>query len=274
MRIGRPGGTQAGVNASVWKRGSFFKQYATRQLNPAEVILLARYGGSLTGRVLELGCGAGRLTGYLVAIAREVHAIDLSPRMVEYCRRTLPEATFHQGDFTELSMFADSSFDAIVAPARVLDVLDDAARRETLENLHRLLVDDGLLLMSSNNRGYVPQLRTPTQVRWRDPPRLVNDIIRLPQRMARRRRLLPLQREETDYAILNDSTHGYLLVHYFISRDDQERQFTEHGFAFVECLDLEGRSVEAGEKASDCVELSYVARRTNVPGALPRPVDI
>jgi SAM-dependent methyltransferase len=259
------GRTTASVNAGVWARGRFFKHYATRQLSPAEIMLLVRYRDSLTGRILELGCGAGRLTGYLAAIGRDVQGIDLSSRMVEYCRQTLPQATFHQGDFTELSMFADGSFDAIVAPARVLDVLDDGARGATLDDLHRLLSEDGLLIMSSNNRGYVPQLRTPAQVRWRNPLRLINDTISMPQRLIRRRRLLALERDEPGYAILNDSTHGYLLVHYFIFRDDQERQFSEHGFTLLDCLDLEGGRVEVGGTAPGCVELHYVARRTDVP---------
>jgi hypothetical protein len=88
--------------------------------------------------------------------------------------------------------------------------------------------------------------------------------MRLPQRLAHRHRLLALERKEASYAILNDSAHGYALLHYYIPRDDQEPQFSEHGFALLDCLDLEGRHVETGETASDYVELHYVTRRADV----------
>jgi SAM-dependent methyltransferase len=257
-------GTPASVNARVWSRGSLLKHYSTRELRPVEVILLVRYRDEgLAGRVLELGCGAGRLTGYLAALAREVHGVDLSPQMVAYCRQTLPQATFHQGDLTDLSMFTSGSFDAIVAPYNVLDVLDDADRRSVLDDVHRLLTDSGLLIMSSHNRGFLPKLPGPNHVRLQDPLRLAYDTMRLPQRWANRRRLVALERRETDYAIVNDPTQNYSLVHYYISRDDQQRQLSEHGFALLDCLDLEGQPVETGASSADCPELHYVARRVD-----------
>ena len=274
MRTASSSGASARANARVWAAGRFLKEYDTRQLRPVEVLLLVRYRDTLAGRVLELGCGAGRLTGYLAAIAREVHGLDLSPAMVDHCRQTLPEATFHEGDFTDLSMFAEDSFDAVVAPCNVLDVLDDEGRRAVLDGLHRLLTDDGLLIMSSHNRGYVPRLRTPTQVRWRDPLRLVYDIVRLPQRLGHRRRIVGLERKEAGYMVLNDSAHNYSLLHYYISRDDQQRQFSEHGFNLLECLNLEGARVEEGAAVPEYVELHYVARRTDTAGRLSPHSDV
>ena len=65
-RAGEPGGdAQREANDQLWGRKGLVQAYATRELRPVEVLLLVRYQAALSGRVLELGCGAGRLTGYL-----------------------------------------------------------------------------------------------------------------------------------------------------------------------------------------------------------------
>jgi SAM-dependent methyltransferase len=251
----------AGANASTWARGTFLREYATRRLRPVEVMVLVRYRDDLGGRLLELGCGAGRLTSYLIDMAEEVHGIDLSPAMIAHCRATLPRGVFHEGDFGDLSRFEAGSFTAVLAPCNVLDVFDDADRRAVLDALHRLLAPGGLLVMSSHNRGHVPKLRTPGQLRRDHPVKLAADLVRLPRRMRNRRRLVHLERQGPGYQIINDSAHGYSLLHYYISRDDQQRQLADHGFELLECLDPDGRLVEAGATAPDIVELHYVARR-------------
>lgn len=252
--------TPARANASVWARGTFIKEYATRELRPVEVMFMAEHRDALQGRVLELGCGAGRVTGYLIDLAEEVHGIDLSPAMIAHCRRTYPGGIFHEGDFTDLSQFEDSSFGAVLAPCNVLDVLDDGERRAMLEEIGRVLEDGGLLFMSSHNRGFVPKLPKPTHVRTRDPLRLVYDAARVPRRVRNHKRLVALEQEHGDYRIINDSAHEFSLLHYYISRDAQERQFSDHGFELVDCLDLDGHAVPAGGAAPDFVELHYVAR--------------
>lgn len=46
-----------------------------------------RFGMPAGGRVLEVGCGAGRITACLAADFREVHALDVSPGMLEFATR-------------------------------------------------------------------------------------------------------------------------------------------------------------------------------------------
>ena len=250
------------VNTRTWQRGKFLGEYDNRQLRPVEVLLFVRYRDDLTGRVLELGSGAGRMTGYLAQIAREAHGIDISRAMVEHARQAVPDATFHEGDFTDLSRFGDGSFDVVLAGCNTLDILDDAERAATLDQLHRLIAPGGLLMISSHNRGYVPRLRPPSHVRMQDPLRFGFDLMRLPRRMRNHRRLAAHERDANGYQIVNDSAYDYSLLHYYISRDDQESQFARHGFEMLECLNLEGQPVGPGESAPDFVELHYVARRT------------
>ena len=248
------------VNARVWRRGRFVGEYATRELRPVEATLLERYRDDLRGRVLELGCGAGRVTGHLAGLAGEVHALDISAAMVDRAREDLPQVAFHVGDMTDLSAFRDTPFDALLALYNVIDVLDDAERAAQLDRMHAVVVPGGLLVMSSHNRGHAARVRGP-HVRTGHPLKLAADVVRLPRRMRNRRRLRGLEVDEPGYAVLNDSGHDYSLLHYYISRDEQERQLAGHGFELIECLDLDGRPVAAGDAAPETSELHYVARR-------------
>lgn len=252
---------QADLNAAFWKRGDQVAYYATTGLRPVEEVLLERYRDALGGSVLELGCGAGRLTGHLIERAGAVLGVDISPAMVAHCRERYPGATFAVGDLLELSAFAGAAHDVVVAPFNVLDVLDDPERKSVLRQIGSLLAVDGLLIMSSHNRAYASRIGTWPRVLLGSPRHPAQSLRTLPRRLANHRRLAPLQREERDYAIRNDEAHDFAVLHYYTTRDAQERQLAEHGYALVECLDLDGQSVGRGEAARHCSELHYVARR-------------
>jgi SAM-dependent methyltransferase len=256
-----PGAAQAEVNERLWAGEDLVEHYAERTLRAPEVMLLVRYRDALAGRVIELGCGGGRLSGYLSEIAREYRGIDISPLMVEHCRRVYPAGTFELGDLRELSGYESACFDVVLAPFNVIDVLDDADRRRTLAQIHRMLCPDGLLMMSSHNLAHAPSIPRPTQIRGRNPLRIARQLARLPRRERNRRRLLPLQRDHGDHAILIDQAHEYGILHYYIGRDAQVRQLAELGFELLECLDLDAQAVKAGQSAALHPELHYVARR-------------
>jgi SAM-dependent methyltransferase len=257
---------QRRVNDKLWRRTDLLGAYATRELRPVEVMLLVRYREALSARVLELGCGAGRLTGYLAELASVAHGIDISPTMIEYCRRRYARATFGEHDMRDLSAFEPGSFDVVVAAYNVLDVLGDAERRVVLGGIHRVLAAGGLLMMSTHNRDYAPRLADPLRLRGHGPLRAAITLARLPRWQRNRRRLLPLERDEPGYAILNDISHHFSALHYYVYRDAQERQLAEHGFELEECLDLDGGPVDSDLGAPDCPELHYVARRRGAVG--------
>jgi SAM-dependent methyltransferase len=256
----------AEANERVWARRNFVRDYSGRTLRPCEVVLLVRYREAFSGRVLELGCGAGRLTGYLIEFAREVHAIDVSPTMLDECRRRYPGATYALGDLRDLAALDAGPFDVVVAGANVLDVLGDEERKRVLGQVRDALAPDGLLVMSTHNRAHVPYLRLPPHLRPAPSLfRLARQIAGMPVFLYNHRRARTLQRSEERYAIVNDEAHRYSLLHYYVTRDDQERQFAECGFDLLECLDEEARSVPRAEEAAESAELHYVAQRRNDP---------
>jgi SAM-dependent methyltransferase len=258
------------LNLEFWAKGDHVGYYATDELRAPESVMLASYGAELSGRVLELGCGAGRVTRHLLELARTLDAIDISPAMIAHCRHELPGASYHVGDLRELSGFADGSFEAVVAPFCVLDVFDDTERRGVLEAIARVLVADGLLIASTHNLAYAPHIAKPGRILARSPRRIASNLLHMPVRVRNSRRLRALERVGADHAVLVDEGHDYSLLHYYISRDGQERQLSAHGFELCACLDLDGRPVHAGEARADCPELHYAARRAGPSRAARR----
>jgi SAM-dependent methyltransferase len=261
MTDGSAEAMQRRANDGVWLRGDQVGSYANRILRPVEVVILARYREELSHQVLELGCGAGRLTGYLAEIAAHVHGIDLSAAMVEACRARYPAVSVEVGDMRELATIPPESYDAVVAGFNVLDVLDDADRGRVLDGIHSALRPGGELVMSSHNRAVVDRLGDPLRLRWRPPRAAIARLVKLPRWRRNRRRLVAFERDEPLYAIRNDRANEYAALHYYISRDDQETQLSERGFELLECLDLEGQRVARGESAGASPELHYIARR-------------
>jgi SAM-dependent methyltransferase len=252
---------QRRANDGVWADGRLLGSYANRRLRPVEVDILLRYRDALSGRVLELGSGAGRLTGYLAEIARSVHGIDLSEAMVGYSRDRYPMASFAQGDMRDPGTFGSQPWDAIVAGFNILDVLGDADRQTLLDRIHDALSPGGILVMSSHNRGVAAHLGDPLRLKGMSMPMTVMAIRQLPRWWLNRRRLVRFERHEPGYAILNDVGHHYSVMHYYSTRDAQVCQFEAHGFEVLDCLDLDGRRIGPGELAPGCPELHYVVRR-------------
>jgi SAM-dependent methyltransferase len=254
---------QGDLNTGTWARRNFLNVYSSRTLRPVERTILQRQSSALARRVLELGCGGGRLTGHLIEIAESVYGIDISPRMIEHCRRNYPGATFGVADLRNLITFDDASFDAIVATCNVLDVLDDFERRGVLDQIHRVLAPGGLLIMSSHNRAFTGATPKPTKLSGGSLPGVLKSAFFMPRRVRNHRRLAPLERNEPGYAIRNDESHGFALLHYYVHAEMQATQLVEHDFDPIECLDLDGRAVGAADRAEHCHELHYVARRVD-----------
>jgi len=98
-------------------------------------------------RVLDVGCGLGRLTARLTAPGREVVGVDLSPEMIARARRlggTAPALTFLCGDFFDME-FAPRSFDCVLSAAVLHHLPVDAAVARMVELLRpggRLIIQD------------------------------------------------------------------------------------------------------------------------------------
>ncbi len=110
---------------------------------PATIELLGEVRGR---RVLELGCGTGPLTQWLVDHGATVVACDVSVAMLEIARSRVKGAELHHHDMAEpLAFLEDASIDLVVA-SLVFHYLRDWVA--PLRELHRMLRPTGCVVMS------------------------------------------------------------------------------------------------------------------------------
>jgi cyclopropane fatty-acyl-phospholipid synthase-like methyltransferase len=93
-------------------------------------------------RVLEIGCGAGRVTKALAKVFGEVHAVDVSGEMVRLAKEALkehPNAFVYQNNGQDLTVVPEIPFDFAFS----FIVFQHIPSREIIENyireVHRLL---------------------------------------------------------------------------------------------------------------------------------------
>jgi 2-polyprenyl-3-methyl-5-hydroxy-6-metoxy-1,4-benzoquinol methylase len=119
---------------------------------------LARYwwasGLVAGGRVLDAGCGVGYGTALLKAVgAREALGVDVSADAVAAATASHADAEFVAANVRELP-FPDDSFDVVVCFEVIEHVEGQAA---VIDELARVLAPDGVLAISSPNRGVYPE---------------------------------------------------------------------------------------------------------------------
>jgi SAM-dependent methyltransferase len=105
-------------------------------------------------RVLDIGCGTGRVMEHLAPWCREVHGIDISERMVAGGRERLahlPNVQFHHNNGYDLTGFEDGSFDVVYSIVALQHMPRTVAYNYLLES-NRVLTEDGVLWC------YVPNL--------------------------------------------------------------------------------------------------------------------
>ena len=101
-------------------------------------------------RVLDLGCGCGRVTRYLSLLETlECHGADVNPDLVQWCRENLPRVNTVQCATHPPLQFESNCFD-LIAAVSVFTHLPDDQSRSWIEELTRVLTPGGLLVMTTH----------------------------------------------------------------------------------------------------------------------------
>jgi SAM-dependent methyltransferase len=249
------------INLKLYRRSDLVKDYATVNLHPPEAIVLVRYRDDIhRRRVLDLGCGAGRLAFYLRPLTDQYVGMDFSPHMVEYCQRNFPGLSFFQGDMRDLTRFDAGSFDTVFAINNLFDAVCHEDRLRVLDEVRRVLAAGGLLVFSAHNRNCPLGTAAPQLEFKLNPLSQLRGVVAYLRSVANHRRIKPKQRFEPDYALLNDCAHNYSVLHYYILRNVQAKQLAGAGFESIECLDESGLALRPGDDDSACSSIYYVAR--------------
>jgi len=117
----------------------------------------------VSSRVLELGCGTGRLTLPLAQAGHEVTGLDFSPAMLVRAREKLAaeprsvqdRVTLVEGDARRVELGQTASFDVVLAPFRVLQHFPAISDQlEVLTGARRQLRPGGRLVLDVFNPSY------------------------------------------------------------------------------------------------------------------------
>jgi ubiquinone/menaquinone biosynthesis C-methylase UbiE len=111
------------------------------------------------GRLIDLGCGTGRLAADLARDTWKVVGVDLSPAMLTVAREKAVAAgvqvDFVQANLVDLGCFADASFDYAACLFSTLGmVVGHEARERVLQHVHRLLRPGGVFVLHVHNRWF------------------------------------------------------------------------------------------------------------------------
>ena len=101
-------------------------------------------------RILDAGCGPGRLGGYLHTVGHRVTGVDVDPVLIEAARADYPGPDWQVGDLTELDV-TDSGervrFDAIACAGNVMAFVAPGTETLVLRRFADHLADDGFAVV-------------------------------------------------------------------------------------------------------------------------------
>lgn len=97
-------------------------------------------------RILDAGCGPGRVGGYLAGVGHRVVGVDVDPALIEAAENDHPGPRWLVGDLAELDLPARGiadPFDIIVSAGNVMTFLAPSTRVQVLTQLRAHLADGG-----------------------------------------------------------------------------------------------------------------------------------
>ncbi len=111
-------------------------------------------------RVLEIGCGAGRVTRALAQVFGEVHGVDISAEMIARARAALggvPNAFVYQNNGMDLSVVPEGPYDFAFSVIVFQHIPSLAVVESYFREVHRLLRPDALFKVQMQGRAEAPK---------------------------------------------------------------------------------------------------------------------
>ncbi len=113
----------------------------------ADLELLTRGRDPRSLRMLEIGCGAGRMTKHFAGIFGRVVGVDVSGEMVRQAAERLaglPNVSLHETNGVDFSLYSDASFDLIFSAYVYQHVPSAEVIRSNLVDAWRVLAPGGM----------------------------------------------------------------------------------------------------------------------------------
>lgn len=253
---------QGDHNSGIFSTAEVANLYLFAPIEPCEVMMLIKYRSDYFQKaVLDIGVGTGRTTRFLLPFAASYVGIELSDEMLRRCRTLFPDASILKWDMRSIDALEAGPFDFVFAPDNVLDAVSHVERLAMLKSIHKKLVPDGLFAFTAHNRNWEHAGHGPVLEKSRNPVTLMHRAAEHVGNVRNHQRMRKFHHEEPEYALLNDVSHSWKALHYYISREAQEAQLRASGFNLLEIFDEQGRTLNAGSDDSASGWLMYVCRR-------------
>ena len=250
---------------NTYNSESIVEEYAsdTNLQKPEQTILSLVTETIKSGRMLDVGVGAGRTTHHFSPLAREYIGIDYADKMLETCRRKfhpLPSnISFIHCDARDLSIFGDAHFDFVLASYNCFDGLSHSDRIKILKEIKRTCKTGSLVSFSSHNLLFIDNY---FKINWwleranlesRNPLKFLYAIYRYAWMLALNDSRDHISRK--DYVMMHDGAHNFSHKIYYIKPWKQIEQLAELGFNNTRIFSRDGNEIERGSelsRARDC----------------------
>lgn len=116
-------------------------------MDPVDFALIASWGTSVVGPILDVGSGPGHWTELLRDRGCDARGIDMVPEFIDSARKRFPLASFEVGDLLALP-FENARFGGVLAWYSLIHMRPDLCER-AFEELARVLRPEGTLLVGA-----------------------------------------------------------------------------------------------------------------------------
>ncbi len=148
------------INIEMFSRAETIERYKKdKKVRRNEQWIFDNYFTQPGGRVLVLGCGAGRTVVPLIEKGLRVDGLDISEGMLRACQSNLDgrgmKARLIHADASELSFSDACVYDYVLFPFHGIDFVYPESKRDLVfKEAHRVLKNGGLFVYTTHNLMY------------------------------------------------------------------------------------------------------------------------
>lgn len=249
-------------NIAIYALKNIAPYYAREPLYPPEIHFFLKYKAHFAGKTaLDIGVGTGRTSRYLASHCARYVGIDLSREMLALFGPPLANTELVHCDMRHFKARTNDIFDFVLGSNAAFDALNHQDRLAILRDIFEMTAPGAIFAFSTHNLNWHGIGQGPSMTWVKDPVRALRNWFEYRRSLKNHRKMRNQEERYATYAILNDVSHHWLALLYYIGRCEQTNQLEEHGFEVLEVYDRDGNIIPPGADDSGHASLYYVCRR-------------